>query len=64
MTMHYLIFLKGNVRWQMEVSYLLGILKKGASTSDRSRSLPGFLNFSFVTQLHGIKMPVLQPRQR
>ena len=44
MTMHYLIFLKGNVRWQMEVSYLVGIKKKSASTSGRSRSLPGFLN--------------------
>ena len=28
MTMHYLIFLKGNVRWQMEVSYLVGIKKE------------------------------------
>ena len=28
MTMHYLIFLKGHVRWQMEVSYPVGIKKK------------------------------------
>ena len=44
MTMHYLIFLKGNRRWQMEVSYLVGT-KNLANTSDRS------LAFSFVTHL-------------
>ena len=44
MTMHYLVFLKGNLRWQMEVSYLVGIKKKSASTSGRLRSLPGLLN--------------------